>query len=247
MCSNTCCNLWSELLQRDHVTGFPGYSSLCLLKRKIVSTLIYNNPHNNVVVQIKQTLKKAGADLVGVSNCKEYFPEYTTALSIGVSALKIYKLQRKDSLQALNEIMDFLNIQARQIFAEEGYGSWGSLFSQEEFSQSQNFTPHRELAVKAGLGIRGKNFLLLTPEYGPRLQLTTVLTTMPVLPDPLLDFNPCNHCTICVDACPTSALKDYFHEELCTKCYQCVLVCPVGEDFEEIIHYTELPSIWTQL
>lgn len=200
-----------------------------------------------MVNHIKQALKKAGADLVGVSNCKEYFPEYTTSVSIGVSALKIYKLQRKDPLQALNEIMDFLNIQARQIFAEAGYGSWGSLFSQEEFSQSQNFTPHRELAVKAGLGITGKNFLLVTPEYGPRVQLTTVLTTMPLLPEVPLDFNPCESCSICVKACPTNALKDYFHEEVCTKCYQCVLVCPVGRDFHEISQYAEKPSIWTKL
>jgi epoxyqueuosine reductase QueG len=197
--------------------------------------------------EIRQILRKAGADRIGFSTCKDYFPEYTSAVTIGVSALKIYKLERKDTLQAMNEIMDFLNVQARQIFSQEGYGSWGVLFSQEEFSQRQNFIPHRELAVKAGLGVIGKNFLLITPEFGPRIQLTTVLTTMPVLPNPPLDFNPCKECTICLRECPTNALKDYFHEELCTKCYRCVLVCPVGKDFQEIQNYAERPSIWARL
>jgi len=197
---------------------------------------------------MRQILKKAGADLVGFSNCREYFPEYTTAVTIGVSALQIYRLQRTDTIQAMNEIMDFLNLQARQMFSEEDYGSWGTLFSQEEFSRLQNFTPHRELAIKAGLGVLGKNFLLITPEYGPRVQLTTVLTTMPLLPDSPLDFDPCKNCDICVQECPTNALKDYFHEELCTKCYKCVVVCPRGKDFEEIqIYAAETAGIWSTL
>ncbi len=194
---------------------------------------------------MKQVLKKAGADLVGFSNCKEYFPEYSSAVTIGVSALKIYTLQREDTIQAMNEIMDFLNLQARQILQKEGFGSWGALFSQEEFSQRQNFAPHRELAVKSGLGIKGKNYLLITPEFGPRVQLTTVLTTKPLLPDLPLDFHPCSNCSICVEECPTNALTDYFHQERCTKCYRCVLVCPVGKDFHEIQAYAEKPHIWS--
>jgi epoxyqueuosine reductase QueG len=194
---------------------------------------------------LRHLLKKAGAELVGFSSCKEYFPEYTSAVTLGVSALRIYNLERKDTIQAMNEIMDFLNVTTRQILREEGYGSWGALFSQEEFSGRPDFVPHRELAVKSGMGIIGKNFLLITPEFGPRVQLTTVLTTMPVVPDPPLDFEPCKACDICVKECPTSALKSYFHEDVCTKCYTCVLVCPVGYDFEEIQHYRDSPSIWS--
>jgi epoxyqueuosine reductase QueG len=196
--------------------------------------------------RLKQILKKSGADLVGVSTCKEYFPEYTSAVTIGVSALRIYRLQREDTIQAMNEIMDFLNLQARQVFAEEGYGSWGALFSQEEFSRLQNFVPHRELAVKSGLGVIGKNFLLITPEFGPRVQLTTVLTTMPLLSDVPVQFNPCEACNTCVEACPTNALKEYFHEESCCKCYTCVFVCPAGKDFNEIQQYAENPPIWSR-
>ena len=75
--------------------------------------------------QLRHILTEAGADLVGFSTCKEYFPEYTSAVTVGVSALKIYRLHRPDTLQALNEFMDFVNLKARQILSEEGHGSWG--------------------------------------------------------------------------------------------------------------------------
>jgi epoxyqueuosine reductase QueG len=196
--------------------------------------------------ELKEALKEEGADLVGITTCKEYFPEYTTAVVVGVSALRIYHLKRKDTMQAMNEIMDYLNVYTRQLLITEGFGTWGSLFSQEEFSRSRNYVPHRELALRAGLGVIGKNFLLITPQFGPRIQLTTVLTTMPLLPDPLLSFDPCKTCTTCVDHCPTGALKDCFHQELCTRCYRCVLACPVGGDFHEMQLYAEtIPSIWT--
>ncbi len=193
-------------------------------------------------------LKRKGADLVGFSNCKEYFPEYTSAITLGVSALKIYQMKSTDLLQAMNEYMDLLNIQTRQILKKAGFGSWGALFSQEEFSNRRDFVPHRELAEKAGLGIIGKNFLLITPEYGPRVQFTTILTTMPVLPDsPLSHYNPCKTCSICVRECPTNALKKYFDEDSCIKCYKCVAVCPAGEEFEEIKkHIEEKPNLWAQ-
>jgi epoxyqueuosine reductase QueG len=197
---------------------------------------------------LKKILKKRGADLVGFTTCKDYFPEYSSAVIIGVSALRIFRFEREDKLQAMNEIMDFLNVFTRQCLITEGFGTWGSLFSQEEFSQCQNFVPHRELAIRAGLGVIGKNFLLVTPQFGPRVQLTTVLTTMPFLPDPPLpsSFAPCKTCAICVDQCPEGALKEYFREEACTKCYGCVLACPVGEDFQDVQDIADtIPSIWT--
>lgn len=199
---------------------------------------------------LKNILKKKGADLVGFTTCKDYFSEYTSAVIIGVSALHMYRLEKKDTLHAMNELMDFINVSARQLLIQEGYGTWGPLFSQEEFShsQNQNFVPHRELAIRAGLGILGKNYLLVTPQVGPRLQLTTVLTTMPLVPDPPLpsSFSPCHRCTACIDQCPQDALSDHFHQERCTKCYKCALACPVGEDFEIIQEFvTPGTSIWT--
>jgi len=80
----------------------------------------------------------------------------------------------------------------------------------------QNLTDARTLsavlsfkgaAVAAGLGVIGKNGLLLTPSYGPRVRLAVVLTEAEMEGDPLLTDDPCENCDICVRGCPSGALK----------------------------------------
>lgn len=187
-------------------------------------------PKRRMHQELERVLREAGASLVGVSSCSDYFPEYTTAVTIGVSFLTFYQRKKRD-MRAVNETMDFLNAKARQFFSDEGYGGWGSLFSQE----SQQFiSPHRILAVRAGLGTVGKNFLVITPQFGPRVHFTTVLTTMPLLSGFPIKSNPCENCSVCVRACPSNALREYFHAEACTKCYTCVFTCPAGEDIDVV-------------
>lgn len=61
---------------------------------------------------------------------------------------------------------------------------------------------HRHAAVLAGLGEFGLNNLLLTPEYGPRVRLCSVLTAAPLEPDPLYDDPIClgEDCGLCLQA-----------------------------------------------
>lgn len=67
---------------------------------------------------------------------------------------------------------------------------------------------HRHCAVSAGLGVIGRNNLLVTPQFGSRLNLATVITNAPLTPDKPLEHSYCDGCTVCVDACPTGALAD---------------------------------------
>lgn len=72
---------------------------------------------------------------------------------------------------------------------------------------------HRLAAVLAGLGWVGKNCSLITPQVGPRLRLTTVLTDAP-LPAGKPVENRCGSCERCRDICPPGALKGVaFREE----------------------------------
>ncbi len=72
---------------------------------------------------------------------------------------------------------------------------------------------HRLAAVLAGLGWVGKNCSLITPQAGPRLRLTTVLTNAPLPPGKPIE-NRCGSCTRCRDICPPRALKGVaFREE----------------------------------
>jgi epoxyqueuosine reductase len=64
----------------------------------------------------------------------------------------------------------------------------------------------KHAAVLAGLGGIGKNTLLINEKYGNRLWLGGVLTNASLEPDMPAE-NPCPvQCSICVDACPQSAL-----------------------------------------
>jgi epoxyqueuosine reductase len=61
-------------------------------------------------------------------------------------------------------------------------------------------------AHQAGLGWIGKNTLLFNPEYGSRLLLAEILTTLELPVDQPLGGNPCLDCDLCLQACPTGAL-----------------------------------------
>ena len=70
---------------------------------------------------------------------------------------------------------------------------------------------HDHAAVEAGLGTLGLNLQLLTPEYGPRVQLTAVLSSVPVEPDRPMEETLClgPECGRCLSACPGDAVKHW--------------------------------------
>ncbi len=65
---------------------------------------------------------------------------------------------------------------------------------------------HKAVARMAGLGWQGKNLLIITPQYGSRVRLVTVLTEAPLDIDKPVN-NRCGKCTMCQDACPVQAIK----------------------------------------
>jgi len=69
--------------------------------------------------------------------------------------------------------------------------------------------PLKTSAVKCGIGSQGKNTLLITPKYGPRIRLIAVLTTAILSIDEEFKGNLCGDCEKCISACPTKALEPY--------------------------------------
>ncbi|MCW3105161.1 MAG: 4Fe-4S ferredoxin, iron-sulfur binding [Bacteroidetes bacterium] len=119
------------------------------------------------------------------------------------------------------------------------------------------------LAEMAGLGTRGWNNVLLHPEHGAYIQLTTIVTK-----DVFLDINygrpmdkdVCIKCGRCVDACPVNALSptDFFAfrcssvvaspEKIKSKavavtsdsyveCRACIDSCPIGLNIEKLYEW----------
>jgi reductive dehalogenase len=66
------------------------------------------------------------------------------------------------------------------------------------------------LAVDAGLGQLGRQGVLITPEFGPRVRLCKVLTDLPLAPTGPIDFGVtefCDACAKCADYCPAQAIQ----------------------------------------
>ncbi len=93
---------------------------------------------------------------------------------------------------------------------------------------------HMPAMYLAGLGTLGLNCCILTPDFGPRVAVTTIITNYDLPHDEPLDYELCDKCLLCVEACPVGAIdgmgwKDVYlcrDEGRC--CSRCIAVCPVG-------------------
>lgn len=66
------------------------------------------------------------------------------------------------------------------------------------------------LAIDSGLGELGRNGILITPKYGPRVRLAKVYTDMPLVSDSPIKFGVkefCDACMICADDCPSGSIS----------------------------------------
>ncbi len=69
----------------------------------------------------------------------------------------------------------------------------------------------RHLGIEAGLGTFGLEVNLLTPEFGPRLYLTGVLSELELEPDAIMTEQVCigESCSRCLHACPSDAVRHF--------------------------------------
>jgi epoxyqueuosine reductase QueG len=69
----------------------------------------------------------------------------------------------------------------------------------------------RHLGVEAGLGTLGLEVNILTPEFGPRVYLTGVLTELELEPDQRITEQVCigESCSRCLHSCPPDAVRQW--------------------------------------
>ena len=64
----------------------------------------------------------------------------------------------------------------------------------------------KDAAVMAGLGCIGRNNLLITPQFGPRVRLRAVVLSESLSPTGPVEFDPCASCDApCIRHCPQKA------------------------------------------
>jgi len=157
-----------------------------------------------------------------------------------------------------------LTEKARHIYqAVEGLlQSWGyhhrriiSGIREDDYPDPGEELPQKTLATLSGLGWIGRSTLLVSPRFGPRIRLGTLLTDMPLETDTPIVQSQCGDCRACVDACPVDAIKgntwsqtiprgellnlsrcyEYLWSEKATlgrrhTCGVCLKICPVGQE-----------------
>jgi epoxyqueuosine reductase len=65
----------------------------------------------------------------------------------------------------------------------------------------------KHAGVLAGLGVLGKNTLLMNERFGNMIWLGAILASVDLEPDPIAPYEGCiSGCTLCVDSCPQHAL-----------------------------------------
>ena len=65
----------------------------------------------------------------------------------------------------------------------------------------------KHAGVLAGLGVFGKNTLLMNERFGNMIWLGAILVSIDLEPNPIVSYEGCvSECTLCIDSCPQHAL-----------------------------------------
>ena len=152
----------------------------------------------------------------------------------------------------VNPRLDSISLVLAQVLDEAGFQAFIVPSSQTvDRAKLTGVFSHKLAAHLAGLGWIGKSALLITPEHGPRVRWSTVLTDAPFEPGIPMD-EMCGDCCECVSDCPANAFtgqafdkpkprNEIFAAEACDHylserdnlhraCGICVYVCPLGRN-----------------
>ncbi|MFP4012117.1 MAG: tRNA epoxyqueuosine(34) reductase QueG [Spirochaetaceae bacterium] len=112
-------------------------------------------------------------------------------------------------------------------------------FPEHRFRSFTDATPlsERHYGARAGMGIRGRNTLLIHPRLGSWFFLGEILTTLHLVPTEAQTegLTGCpRHCTRCIDVCPTEALTGP-HEIDASRCISYLTIEHKGVIDEELM------------
>ena len=176
--------------------------------------------------KLKAKAIEFGADLFGVGETgrlEQYLNEgikdtaatlpYTISIAVRLSR-KIFdtltdgpNILYKHHYKTANFLLDQIDFRLSQYLQSEGFQALlipASVYT--SWSKQQAHLSHRHAAINAGLGFQGLNGLLVHPDFGATVRLTSILTDIPLRLDSPLAID-CGSCRACVAACPVDAIS----------------------------------------
>lgn len=169
---------------------------------------------NKLKEELLQLLKSKGAALAGVADLSGYVEDDK---NIGISIAVPWPANFRDYLrdppmQEYNDMRSAINAQLDEIAKAgveflEANGFDAAVNVPKFIGKRITALPYKMVATKAGLGWIGKNCLLVTEEYGSAVRLSSLLTNAPLPADEPIEESRCGSCKLCVEKCPTNALK----------------------------------------
>ena len=169
--------------------------------------------------ELRQILLGQGAVLVGVGSLLEMPREMREDLPRAVSIAVVYEpdiikeiikgptTAYYEAYKNINRKLDTLSQVTADFLIAKEFRTVRLISTDAGIDAATLSTklPHKTAATRAGLGWIGKCALLVTPQYGSALRLTTVLTDAPLPEGVPEDVSRCGDCTACVEACPGGA------------------------------------------
>ena len=181
-----------------------------------------------MIEEIRNRARDLGVDILGVADLTvahdfvlmqggEHIAEFPRAISIGMRLLdpvvdELYRHEEPSVLysykglyNSVNSSLDQATLLIAKRIQEAGFKAYPIPASQTINPRKlEGAISHKFAANLAGLGWIGRSCLLITPQYGPRLRLATVLTDAP-LDTGVPSTGGCGDCRECVDICPPKA------------------------------------------
>lgn len=184
---------------------------------------------------VKSLARELGADLVGIASARTLnaFPpdplwpqtpdrisESCKSVIVIVCRIPVAAFRAKSgvAVQYLDMLvlrrMDKIAYRLAQALEAEGHPAFVTAAQETDWDYkraSYGRLSTRHLGIEAGLGTFGLEVNILTPEFGPRIYLTGILTDLELEPDQIMTEQVCigESCSRCLYSCPTDAVKHF--------------------------------------
>jgi epoxyqueuosine reductase QueG len=217
---------------------------------------------------VKKRARELGADLVGIASAKtlnafppdprwpqtpERISPYCKSVIVIAQRIPIgaFRCKTNTPVQYIDMLvlrkMDKLSYRLAEELESAGYPSLVTAAQETDWSYkraSYGRLSTRHLGVEAGLGTLGLEVNILTPEFGPRVYLTGILTELELEPDHPITEQVCigESCSRCLHSCPADAVRHFgIDKRACATEAQEFGFAQILKFFDEMFDKPEIP------